>query len=151
MSYEIYGKTVAGTENHDDIQTCGSCDKPERGQGVQGVRHHADSVWRDGNAIQAWRIAGRSAHRRVADHPGNMTVVLKNMERDGFIERHKKTEDKHSSVLSLTDKGRAQIEEMLPKHAAVIEDIFSVLTLEEQKSLEALLKHFKTEEEDENG
>lgn len=83
--------------------------------------------------------------------PGNMTVVLKNMERDGFIERHKNSEDKRSSVLSLTDKGRAQIEEMLPKHAAVIEDIFSVLTADEQKSLEALLKHFKPEEKNENG
>ena len=62
MSHEVHEKTGAGTENHDGIQTCGACDKSERGQGVQGVRYHARSVRCDGNAVQAGRIAGRSAH-----------------------------------------------------------------------------------------
>lgn len=82
--------------------------------------------------------------------PGNMTVVLRNMERDGYILRTRDETDRRSYVLTLTDKGRTLIEEMLPKHVAVVEEIFGVLTLEEQKALVKLLRPFRGHNKEEN-
>lgn len=73
---------------------------------------------------------------------GNMTVVIRNMERDGYVTRVP-GEDRRSYLISLTDKGRAKIEEVLPVHAEHISRIFSVLSEAEQKELTDLLRKFK--------
>lgn len=83
--------------------------------------------------------------------PGNMTVVVKNMERDGFISRKQDETDKRSFLLVLTDKGRRLIDEMLPKHVALVEEIWSVLSVEEQKGLTEILKKLYKNKEKENG
>ncbi|MDQ0223135.1 MarR family winged helix-turn-helix transcriptional regulator [Streptococcus moroccensis] len=74
---------------------------------------------------------------------GNMTVVIKNMIRDGLITRQPNPLDKRACLISLTDKGRAFIETILPDHYQNVGRIFSVLTDEEQDLLVSLLKKFK--------
>ncbi|MGT2665812.1 MarR family winged helix-turn-helix transcriptional regulator [Streptococcus rifensis] len=74
---------------------------------------------------------------------GNMTVVVKNMIRDGLITRHPNPLDKRACLISLTDKGRDFIETILPDHYQNVGRIFSVLTDEEQDLLVSLLKKFK--------
>ena len=74
---------------------------------------------------------------------GNMTVVLRNMERNGWISRGKDDKDKRAYLVELTDQGRALIEDALPKHIKRVEQAFSVLTEAEQKELITLLKKFK--------
>ena len=37
---------------------------------------------------------------------GNMTVVINNLERDGYIQRYTSAEDKRVSMISLTEKGK---------------------------------------------
>jgi len=74
---------------------------------------------------------------------GNMTVVIKNMERDGYINRMSDPADKRSSIISLTDKGRSLIEKILPEHFRHLSDIFSVLTEDDQKELIRILNKFK--------
>lgn len=88
---------------------------------------------------------------RILATPGNMTVVLRNMERDGFILRRQDETDRRSYLLSLTDKGRGLIGEMLPKHAALAEEIWSVLSVQEQNEIAALLTKFYHEKEKHNG
>ena len=74
---------------------------------------------------------------------GNMTVVIRNMERDGYICRRMNPQDGRSYLIDLTDKGRKKLEEVLPEHAAHIHEIFSVLTEQEQRELIHILRKFK--------
>lgn len=74
---------------------------------------------------------------------GNMTVVIKNMEKKGWVKRVSSPQDKRSFLISLTNQGVKKIEQALPDHLNKIESAFSVLTAEEQRELVALLKKFK--------
>lgn len=74
---------------------------------------------------------------------GNMTVVLKNMEKKGWICRRACPQDKRASLIGLTASGRALIEKILPEHLTQVEEAMSVLTEAEQEQLIALLKKFK--------
>jgi len=47
---------------------------------------------------------------------GNMTVVVKNLEKNGLVERIQCTEDKRSYLIHITDEGRALIDEIFPPH-----------------------------------
>lgn len=64
---------------------------------------------------------------------GNMTVVLKNMERNGWISRCQDAKDKRACLVQLTPEGKALIETILPEHIKRVEALFSVLTETEQK------------------
>jgi len=71
---------------------------------------------------------------------GNMTVVIENLVKDDLVMRYKDPEDKRASLISITDKGKAIIEDIFPRHVENINEIFSTLTVEEKKSLVSLLK-----------
>ncbi|MBS4804216.1 MAG: MarR family transcriptional regulator [Clostridium sp.] len=74
---------------------------------------------------------------------GNITVVIKNLEKDGFIKRNIDPEDKRSCIISITDKGKDIIESVLPNHINNIKNIFDVLSDEEKVTLKNILKKFK--------
>ncbi|WP_405054655.1 MarR family winged helix-turn-helix transcriptional regulator [Streptococcus handemini] len=74
---------------------------------------------------------------------GNMTVVIKNMIRDGYITKVPDCHDKRASRIHLTDLGRKTIEAILPEHYDNVGQIFDVLSLKEQETLNAILKKFK--------
>lgn len=77
---------------------------------------------------------------------GNMTVVIKNMIRDGYIFKIPDCNDRRAVLVGLTPKGRQVIEAILPEHYENIGQIFSVLTAHEQETLVNLLKKFKKDE-----
>ncbi|HFI0701043.1 TPA: MarR family winged helix-turn-helix transcriptional regulator [Streptococcus suis] len=74
---------------------------------------------------------------------GNMTVVIKNMIRDGYVYKTSDTSDRRASLIALTKKGRQTIEAILPEHYDHVGQIFSVLSPEEQDLLAKILKKFK--------
>ena len=74
---------------------------------------------------------------------GNITVVIKNLEKDGYIQKHFDPTDKRAAVISITGKGVQLIEQMLPKHIKNINQIFDVLTDDEKLTLKTILKKFK--------
>lgn len=74
---------------------------------------------------------------------GNMTVVIKNMEKNGWVTRTTCPTDKRAYLVTLTEAGRDLIQKALPAHIVVVEETFSVLTEEEQEQLIELLKKFK--------
>ncbi|WP_105125551.1 MarR family winged helix-turn-helix transcriptional regulator [Streptococcus suis] len=76
---------------------------------------------------------------------GNMTVVIKNMIRDGYVYKTSDISDRRASLIALTDKGRQTIEAILPEHYDHVGHIFSVLSPEEQEQLANILKKFKKE------
>lgn len=74
---------------------------------------------------------------------GNMTVVIRNMIRDGYIFKVTDEKDKRSFLIGLTPLGRKTIEKILPEHYENIGQIFSILSTEEQETLSTILKKFK--------
>lgn len=74
---------------------------------------------------------------------GNMTIVIKNMEKKGWIKREVSPQDARAYVISLTQAGEELISQALPAHIALVEETFSVLTEQEQVQLIRLLKKFK--------
>ncbi|WP_419771014.1 MAG: MarR family winged helix-turn-helix transcriptional regulator [Candidatus Marinarcus sp.] len=71
--------------------------------------------------------------------PGNITVVVKNLKRDGFIVSIADEKDKRASILSITSKGKDVIETLFPQHAKNFEEYFKILNKEETETLYALL------------
>ncbi|WP_459844810.1 MarR family winged helix-turn-helix transcriptional regulator [Fusibacter bizertensis] len=71
---------------------------------------------------------------------GNMTVVIRNLEKEGLIERHVKAEDRRAFVIGLTDEGSRLIKEVFDAHLAVLEGFFINLDQDEKQLLQKMLK-----------
>jgi len=72
-----------------------------------------------------------------------MTVVIKNMIREGYISKTIDCKDRRSFRIGLTPYGRETIEKILPDHYTHVGELFSVLSQEEQVQLAEILKKFK--------
>jgi MarR family 2-MHQ and catechol resistance regulon transcriptional repressor len=71
---------------------------------------------------------------------GNMTVVVDNLGKLGFVERMRSEDDRRVILVRLTAKGKKLFDEIFEKHAEHIAGLASVLTEQEQKELARLLK-----------
>lgn len=71
--------------------------------------------------------------------PGNITVVVRNLKRDGWISSIKDPSDSRASILTLTQKGKEVIEKVFPNHAKNLNDSLDVLSDEELDTLYELL------------
>ena len=80
---------------------------------------------------------------KILTTSGNITVVIKNLEKDGLVKKNLDPKDKRSTIISITDEGKKIIEDILPDHIKNISNIFSVLTDEEKVTLINILKKFK--------
>lgn len=71
---------------------------------------------------------------------GNMTVVIRNLETSGYIERFISPEDKRVSKITLTTKGYDLIEKLFPLHLESLKTYFEGLEDFEKEQLLKLLK-----------
>ncbi|NJD22419.1 MAG: MarR family transcriptional regulator [Melioribacter sp.] len=71
---------------------------------------------------------------------GNMTLVLDNIAKLGYIERVHSLEDRRAILIQLTQKGKDLFDNVFNSHAEHVTKLMSVLTVEEQKTLGELLK-----------
>ena len=71
---------------------------------------------------------------------GNLTLVVDNLERCGFVRRERKAEDRRYVRVTLTPKGRKFIAALFPKLAASLTRQFATLTSAEQAALGRLCK-----------
>ncbi|NCO00419.1 MAG: MarR family transcriptional regulator [Epsilonproteobacteria bacterium] len=71
---------------------------------------------------------------------GNVTVVVRNLKRDGFVNSISDPRDKRSSILSITQRGRDVIEQLFPEHAKNLQSYFEVLSDDELDNLFSLLR-----------
>lgn len=76
----------------------------------------------------------------IESTPGNVTVVVKNLLRDGLIEALPSPEDSRVRIVSITEKGRELIGGMFPQHASNLQSYFDVLSDEELVTLYDLLR-----------
>ena len=77
---------------------------------------------------------------KLLTSPGNLVLVLDNLERRGLVSRARQESDRRSITVSLTDSGRSLIQELFPEHARTIGRIFSVLDPAEQENLRTMCR-----------
>lgn len=78
--------------------------------------------------------------RGILSTGGNMTVVINNLEKEQMVERYTNPEDKRSSLISITEKGKKKVEEIFPSHVEDLKECFSILSTEEKQLLINLLR-----------
>jgi MarR family 2-MHQ and catechol resistance regulon transcriptional repressor len=77
---------------------------------------------------------------KVLKSTSNLTTVIDNLERDGYVRRERDTEDRRVIHVHLTEAGTSKIEAVLPTHVRALVEIFSVLNASEQEMLGELCK-----------
>ncbi len=82
----------------------------------------------------------REIGQKLLRSSGNITMVIDNLEKRGYVKRERKKEDRRFMMVRLTDEGGARIRRIFPPHAAVIAREMSVLSGREQKTLAQLCK-----------
>lgn len=70
---------------------------------------------------------------------GGMTARIDRLEKAGLVERRPHPTDRRATLVRLTDKGFDLIETIMPDHEEAARDILAPLSLDEQKTLNALL------------
>jgi MarR family 2-MHQ and catechol resistance regulon transcriptional repressor len=75
---------------------------------------------------------------------GNMTVVVDNLAKEGFVERVVSKEDRRAFIVKLTPKGKRLFDKTFVQHAEYVATLVSGLTEEEQTDLGRLLKKLGT-------
>lgn len=69
----------------------------------------------------------------------NITCVVDNLEKEGFVKRIPSKEDRRVILAELTSSGKSKIESLMPSYADNISSVTSGLTENEQKELSRLL------------
>ncbi|MFH5832089.1 MarR family winged helix-turn-helix transcriptional regulator [Halalkalibaculum sp. DA3122] len=88
----------------------------------------------------------KSLGEKLLKSGGNITMVIDNLERCGYVERHRDPEDRRSVLIHLTDEGEQFIQSFFPKHLEVIKNEFSVLSRREKKQLADICKKLGLQE-----
>lgn len=82
----------------------------------------------------------REITEKILSSGGNMTVVIANLEREGYVERHAVEGDRRAFRIAISTLGRDKMEEVFPDHLQCLEKYFSRLTEEEKEELMHLLR-----------
>lgn len=81
-----------------------------------------------------------SITKLIMSTPGNVTVVVRNLSRDGLVATLPSPEDSRMRILSITEEGKKLIGGMFGQHAANLKSYFNVLSDEELVVLYDLLR-----------
>lgn len=81
-----------------------------------------------------------SITKLIASTPGNVTVVVKNLTRDGLVDIIPSPEDSRVRIVSITEAGKNLIGGMFTGHAANLKSYFDVLSDDELVILYDLLR-----------
>jgi MarR family 2-MHQ and catechol resistance regulon transcriptional repressor len=77
---------------------------------------------------------------KVLKSTSNLTTVIDNLERDGYVRRERDADDRRVIHVHLTETGTSKIEAVLPNHVGALVEIFKVLSPTEQEALGELCK-----------
>lgn len=95
------------------------------------------------SVLDALYHSGPATMRQITDRtlstPGNMTVVVRNLERDGLLSRRQNPSDARSQLLDITNTGRRKMAEIWPAYTAQLKSLHAALTDAEKRTLAFLL------------
>lgn len=93
-------------------------------------------------------ITQQELAERLRVTKGNICGLIDRMEKRGFVERRMDPEDRRSNLLYVTPHGRQIAEKAIPAYAQFVREHLSVLSTEEQHTLQALLNKVESVLED---
>lgn len=82
----------------------------------------------------------RTLGEKLLRSGGNITLVVDNLEKRGWVRRERQKDDRRMIAVHLTQPGRRLIERVFPGHARAIEQELSVLDPREQEELRRLCR-----------
>jgi len=87
---------------------------------------------------------GPMAQSQIAAHlgirPQSLSELICKVEADGLVTRRQSAEDKRQTIVSITEKGRANVESFRCAHKKHAEELFAPLTEEEKLALASALR-----------
>lgn len=89
-------------------------------------------------------VCQRALGEKLLRSRGNVTVVVNNLEKRGWIRRERQSGDRRMIRIELTPEGRALIERLFPEHAQEIASAFSILNRDEQEELRRICRKLGT-------
>ncbi|HUI44411.1 MAG TPA: MarR family transcriptional regulator [Nitrospirota bacterium] len=78
--------------------------------------------------------------QKILKSSGNITMVVDNLEKSGFVQRIRDEQDRRRYTVHLTAKGRRIIQFFFPRHVSRIVEEMSVLTKAEMDELGRLCR-----------
>lgn len=85
-------------------------------------------------------LSQRDIGKKLLSTKGNITMIIDNLEQQGFVKRIANTEDRRFITVQLTAQGKAKMGKLVPKHVEKITKVMSVLTQQELHELKVLCK-----------
>jgi MarR family transcriptional regulator, 2-MHQ and catechol-resistance regulon repressor len=82
----------------------------------------------------------RTLGQKLLRSGGNITLVVDNLEKHGWVRRERQRNDRRMIVIHLTPQGRKLIEGVFPEHAQAIKKEMNVLKPGEQESLRRICR-----------
>jgi MarR family 2-MHQ and catechol resistance regulon transcriptional repressor len=76
----------------------------------------------------------------ISSTPGNVTVVIKNLQRDKFVEINSNKNDKRERIVSITTIGQEKIGAMFERHSQNLKSCFEALS---DCEIDALFAHLR--------
>ena len=96
------------------------------------------------------RLSTGEVMEKILTTSGNIPVIVKNLEKDGFITRKQDESDKRRFILDLTDKGKDLMDEIVPENLKFMDELISLWDDDDKKELIILMNKFRRKYEEEN-
>lgn len=96
------------------------------------------------------RLSTGEVMEKILTTSGNIPVIVKNLEKDGFITRKQDESDKRRFILDLTDKGKDLMDEIVPENLKFMDELISLWDDDEKEELIILMNKFRRKYEEEN-
>jgi MarR family 2-MHQ and catechol resistance regulon transcriptional repressor len=81
---------------------------------------------------------------KILKSSGNMTMVIDNLEKRGYVRRERDPDDRRQVIVSLTGEGEALMKGYFPEHLQVIVGLLNVISPGDQEQLAELCKTLGT-------
>jgi MarR family 2-MHQ and catechol resistance regulon transcriptional repressor len=78
--------------------------------------------------------------QKILKSTGNITLVIDNLVKRKLVTRKRDKHDRRAIHIHLTEAGSALIDDIFPKHVALVEAEMSILSMEEQDELQRLCR-----------
>jgi MarR family 2-MHQ and catechol resistance regulon transcriptional repressor len=92
-------------------------------------------------------LSQRDLAQKLLKSTGNISTVLKNLEKRGLISRERNPDDTRYMEVCISQTGRELLESFFPQHVQGIVEEMGILTAEEQEELARLCRKLGLREE----
>lgn len=79
---------------------------------------------------------------KILTTSGNIPVIVRNLEKEGLLEKVRDEKDKRRFILRITKKGRALMDLVYPENEAIIVSMINTWSKEEQEQILKYMKKF---------